>query len=213
MNFNSESLEYACFADYKPGTSANDVHKISRWLCSQIKRPSPRTIRSCIDKFDDDRFERLIPFLNPNVILVPVPRSAPILPGSAWPSLTIATMLQERGYGRLETLLDRNQALRKASHQSGATRRPSVEEHLETLSVTLSLLNSYKEITLVDDVVTQGRTSMACMIQLRKFLPEAKMRLFSMIRTQSFIDITEIRSFGVGWITMNPDTGATLREP
>lgn len=44
------------------------------------------------------------------------------------------------------------------------------------------------QITLVDDVLTMGRTTVACAELLQEQYPEASIRIFAMLRTLGFQD-------------------------
>ncbi len=70
-----------------------------------------------------------------------------------------------------------------------------------------------KRITIVDDVLTMGRTSAACALLLQKRFPEAEIRIFAMIRTQGLIpDIAAIFDPSTGTISGDSD-GQPHRQP
>ena len=69
------------------------------------------------------------------------------------------------------------------------------------------------EITLVDDVLTMGRTMCACANVLAEKFPDVKIRAFAMIRTQGFVDdIEKILDPSVGKI-IGYSSGKAHREP
>ena len=205
-------LPYANFADFKP-YATSDVERKSRKICGQVKRPNVGLIEQAIAQFSDPGFAPLQPFLNENVVLVPIPRSSPTVEGGAWPPLTIAELLVKHGFGRrVYPCVERIKALPKSSLQSGAKNRPMVKDHYDTLRVNREL-DEPQEITLIDDVVTAGRTSFACAQRLHEAFPNATLRLFSVMRTQSFDSVPKIITFGTGVISFNPASGKTSRNP
>lgn len=154
----------------------------------------------------------LAPFLGPEVALVPVPRSAPLPDGALWPARVIADLLVEDGFGAdVLPCLERVAAVPKSA-SSPASERPLWHQHYETLAVRADLLQP-AQITLVDDVLTMGRTSYACAQRLHEAFPNAEIRVFAVIRTQGLIlDVEAIVDPAVGTITGYP-SGKTMREP
>ncbi len=179
-------IEYATFCNYSPrGTSDLSIH--SKKVCGAFKNGNIDTLNSTLPYFSQPSATILSAFLNPQITLVPVPRSAPLTDGALWPSLVIAEFLQRNGYGH-EVLLciKRKTAVRKSS-SSASGNRPEVSEHYESLEIEQQLLVP-DEITLIDDVLTQGRTTIACALRLEEVFPMTKIRIFAMMRTQGFKD-------------------------
>lgn len=68
-------------------------------------------------------------------------------------------------------------------------------------------------ITLVDDVLTMGRTTYACAQRVHEAFPEAEIRLFALIRTLGLVDdIATIVDPTIGKIT-GYSSGRTFRDP
>ncbi len=204
-------IEYGTFANYSPrGTSALSVK--SRGICGRIKAGKTSQIERAIPRLADPESEVLKPFLNPDVTLVPAPRSAPLADGALWPARVISDILAASGYGdEVMPLLERISAVKKSS-TSPANERPLIPEHIESMRVNADLIQP-RRITIVDDVLTMGRTMFACAELLLQAFPHAEVRAFAIIRTQGFVDnIDRIFDPSVGTITGYP-SGKSHREP
>lgn len=204
-------IEYGTFANYSPrGTS--ELSSKSRRICGAIKGGRASQLEKALPLLADPKSAVLQPFLNPDVTLVPVPRSAPLTAGALWPAKVIADILASNGYGReVLPLIERVTAVRKSS-SSPASERPLIHEHVDSMRVTADLIRP-DQITIVDDVLTMGRTMFACASLLHDAFPDAEIRAFAMIRTQGKIDnIERILDPSVGTITGYP-SGKSYRDP
>jgi hypothetical protein len=125
-------------------------------------------------------------FFDENSILVPIPKSAPFVSGALWPSDEICQVLQRNGYGTsIVHLIRRKYAVKKAHLQTSANDRLKVPEHRASLELEPTLFDrSFKSIILVDDFVTQGRTSTACYHELTDVYPDVKIKLFAPVRRE-----------------------------
>jgi hypothetical protein len=81
-------------------------------------------------------------------------------------------------------ILKRVTPLVQSSSMVAAEDRNSVEEHYKSLEA-MNILNVSRQITLVDDFVTQGRTAYACYLRIREKYPDSEIRLFSLFGTYS----------------------------
>jgi len=172
-----------------------------------------KLIESAVPRLERSKAPALELFLNREVTLVPVPRSAPLAEGALWPSRVIADILVDAGLGR-EVLpcIERVRAVRKSS-SSPANERPSVAEHYQSLGIREQLMKP-ENITLVDDVLTQGRTMFACALRLHEAFPGAAIRSFAIIRTQGFVEnIEQIVEPSTGIIRYYDASGKTFRDP
>ncbi len=123
-------------------------------------------------------------------MLVPVPGSA--LPSNAdWVGERLAWCLKELELaGRVWPVLRRCRAVRKSAF-APAGARPSVLEHYESFAIDEALDGgSAREaggaglrLTLVDDVITRGRTVLGAAARLREAFPGAEVRAFALLRT------------------------------
>ena len=143
---------------------------------------------------------------------MPVPRSAPLREDALWPSKVIADVLQAAGYGgTVSPLLERITAVRKSS-AAPAGECPLIPEHKASLQVRAELLIP-EQITLIDDVLTMGRTTAACAELLQDHYPHSTIRIFAMMRTQGFVqDIDAVVDPSVG-IIQTYDSGKCYRNP
>lgn len=208
------SIPYATFSNYSPrGTS--ELSRRSQRIKDAVKAANSHTIQSSFRYFDAQEVDTnsFRQFLGNNETLVPVPRSSPLQEGSLWPSLVIAEIFMEGGYGGvILPCVSRITAVRKSS-TAGRGNRPTVTEHYESLSVDSSLFQP-TSVTLVDDVLTKGSTVFACAMRLHEAFPEAEIRAFAMIRTQGLVpEITQIVDPSIGTITYDPETGEIYRRP
>ncbi len=189
------------------------LSKRSREACGRIKAGNIELIESAIPHLRGERAAVLQPFLAPDVTLVPVPRSAPLPDGALWPAKVICDVLHGHGFGTdVQTLLKRTKAVPKSSSSQRADDRPLVPVHMDSIEAERPFFVPDK-ITLVDDVLTLGRTTYACAELLRQVCPFAEIRIFAMIRTQGFVpEIETIVDPATGTIT-GFDSGKTHRDP
>lgn len=176
-------LELGTYLRYSPdGTSK--VSKRSRDWRSAIKAAKPDWIGLALDRLKESLEETgLGRILGPDVTLVPAPRSAPLSePSALWPGRAICEALVERGLGKevLECLQRTESVPKSAYAEKGG--RPTAERHLETMRVERGLF-APKRLTVVDDIVTIGRTMLAVASHLRAAFPDADVRAFALIHT------------------------------
>ena len=202
----SLELPYATFASYH-SSDFSEVGKRAKFFVDQIKRPNEATLKKALGYVH--RHGVLKDFLNQNQVLVPVPGHAKRKADSAWPSIYIANTAVSLELGKnVLPCIRRHTAIRKSSLIRLADDRPTVDEHMQTLKIDAEL-ESPSRITLVDDVMTLGRTSFACALLLHQRWPEADIRFFAMFRHQlsGYVIPKDIMDIKKGIATRNPDSG------
>jgi hypothetical protein len=131
------------------------------------------------------------------VVLVPVPGSTPAL-GTRWVGERLAWCLKEIGLAaEVWPVLQRRHAVRKSAY-APAGERPSVLEHYLSFAIERAFLGrgpvgpgsmvreprgERVRLTLVDDVITRGRTLLAAAQRLREVFPGVEIRAFALLRT------------------------------
>jgi hypothetical protein len=180
------------------------VSKKSRDVCYSMKNDSNSAIAQLVERLHKD-FDGtdLKEVLGPDVTLIPAPRSAPLVDGALWPARRISEELVKRGLGReVLPIVKRSKAVPKSSH-AAAGARATVEQHIESLSLD-NLLSNPKRVTIIDDVVTKGRTLLATGTLLEERFPEAQHGAFALIRTMGLQpDVAKIVDPCVGYIRRN----------
>lgn len=173
----------SCFAYLPDGRGS--VCEEGRLLCARLKAADaewlPRLIaRVWLEAVAHARFGRA---LGSRVVLVPVPGSAPAQRAD-WVGERVAWCLREVGLAAdVWPVLRRRHAVRKSAF-ANAGERPSVLEHYASFAVERSTSGEAGlMLTLVDDVITRGRTLLAAAGRLREAFPAAEIRAFALLRT------------------------------
>jgi predicted amidophosphoribosyltransferase len=132
---------------------------------------------------------RLAAFFAPSAVLVPVPGSCPRTDGDIWIAELLTAELVRAGLGCLMLqVLKRVYAVRKSASAAPGS-RTSVTKHFESFAIEPRVRDGdtdVKDMLLVDDVVTKGRTLLAAASRLREAHPTARIRAFAMLRTLGF---------------------------
>ena len=125
-------------------------------------------------------------FFGTTDVLVPVPGSAPSVPGGWWAAKHLAAALVNEGLGGAAWPgLRRVRAVRKSA-TSAPGERPTVDLHYESFFIERLAIPPEK-IVLIDDVVTKGRTLLAAASRVHEAFPCAQIRAFALVRTMGRI--------------------------
>lgn len=210
-------ISFCSFLQYSPrGESDPSAHS----------RRITRAVKS--DSFVDGK--RIIPFaarriaelqgdhqclqtcFGPDVTLVPIPRSAPLVKGGLWPSMRLADEIVRAGLAdKVDPCLVRAESVNKSA-TSAPGQRPRATDHHRTLRVDHEpALAAGGKICLVDDVVTRGATLLAGAARVREAFPNADICAFALIRTVSEGDVKSPLAPITGTITLTNEQ--THREP
>lgn len=186
----------SCFAYSPVGTGP--VCENGRSLCGRLKAAEGTwlphlTAQVWLEEVAHGRFTAVF---GRRVVLVPVPGSVP-MQAANWVGYRLAWCLKELGLAaEVWPVLRRRYAVRKSAFAT-AGERPSVLEHYasfeivdgfrERASADHCVLSEPREcglrLTLVDDVITRGRTLLAAARRVHEAFPAAEIRAFAVLRT------------------------------
>lgn len=178
-------INYASNKDF-----ADDLSIKSRDTVARIKTNKNNIIEQIVTHLASNQ-GILSNLFDSSSVLVPLPRSTPIVEGGIFPSKIIAEALlvHELG-GSVEEVLLRVRPIR-SSHTSPRGGRPTIADHEQTIEVVSSRQQNIFDrkptsILMIDDVVTKGNTAHACAAILSRHFGEIPIRLFALVRTQGF---------------------------
>jgi hypothetical protein len=197
-------LSFAAFLQYRPD-GADLTAILSRDVTYAIKQDKfvsshgrqlpviPYTADRIRDELANHAF--LAKYFDSQSVLVPVPRSSLIQPGTLWPSRRICESLVAVGLGaRVECYIERRFAIPKAA-TAGPGGRAMPDLHFQSTNIvrqkTFAPLSS---ITLIDDVITRGSTFVGIYPHFESAFPGIPIRCFAVVRSMRFKEITQILS-------------------
>jgi hypothetical protein len=211
------SIPFASFLQYAPqGTSS--VSLISKAIVITIKSDGfysqRQIIPYAVERFalSLDKLGAYQSWFSPRTLLVPTPRSAPIVQGGVFPGYRICEELQKQALGgEIAACLKRTVAIRKSATARG--NRPDPIEHYNSVSIDSAQTPLFppERVLLVDDVVTRGSTFLGLVPRLREGFPHAQILCFALVRTMSKVEIDRMDNPISGVITF--DGVMPHREP
>lgn len=201
-------LGFGALLAYSPRGQA-EVSRRSQNVCYRIKAGDPATLDRALQLLREhvDGGRVLSSFFGPDVALVPMPRSAPLVAGALWPADVICRSIVGRGLARaIVPCLTRQSAVPKSA-RAPRGERPSVSQHFESMAAR-AMVGLADRVLLVDDVVTKGSTALAAASRLAEVYPTADITLFALVRTKGLVrDIEQILDPAVGVIRLVGDEG------
>lgn len=145
-------------------------------------------------------------------VLVPIPRSTPLVQGAVFPARILSESLVRNNLGnQVLTCLRRTRPIPKSSNNFSAETRNTVSTHLQSLTVD-PILISESTLILIDDVFTLGRTAMASAIKLKEAFPDKEVKIFCPFRTRSWEDRNILNSLERGFMSLS-NNGEGVRLP
>jgi hypothetical protein len=205
-----QKLDFGACYVYSPKGQSTASGR-SRELVARLKRGDPESLPRYAQRIrsltDEGRFPD---FFGADVTLVPVPGSAPLVKGALWVPLRVAEALRAQGLARdVLPLLRRAYAVKKSAFQMPAE-RPTVQQHYDSMATAVTVPPAAR-IVLIDDVVTQGSTSLAAATRLAEAFPEVEIRAFAVVRTMSGAELEVFLEPCVG--TIRPRHDRAVRAP
>ena len=205
-------VPFGSYLVYSP-RGQSTVSKNSRDLCYKIKQDRAGVITEVVRRLAQDfAGTELDVVLGPDVMLVPAPRSTPLLEDALWPAARIADELHAARLGRQpRPIVTRAVPVAKSAFAARGG-RPSPQQHLDSLRLESRIPLSGR-VSVIDDVITRGATMLAVASLITRAYPGTTVAAFALVRTMSFVsDIKRIRAPVVGAVRVGL-LGEPAREP
>jgi hypothetical protein len=193
------SVPFSSLLVYSP-RGESQVSKNSRTVCYSLKQGKPEFVTQAVARLAQLwKAEDMDDFFGPDVILIPAPRSSPLVSGALWPAQVICREIVAQGLAKaVEPALKR---ITRVTKSAGARERPDIQKHMETMEATPWLSDGEApRVTIVDDVITKGATLYAGCVMIRELMPRAEVKAFAVVRTISHGDVENILQPCVGEI-------------
>jgi hypothetical protein len=201
------SFEFMTLLVYSPRGHSVNAQKSRRLAgaCKNGEMPFALKIADKIKELDTEDYFK-------DSVLIPIPRSTPLVVGAVFPAKTLAEGLLRYGFGNnVYTSLKRTLPINKSSNNFSAETRNTVQTHLDSLTVE-PLLITEPIIILVDDILTLGRTAMASAMKLQDIYPDKEIKIFCPFRTRGWKDENILVSLKIGTMSLSYD-GNGVRLP
>lgn len=176
----------SCYVYSPSGSSA--ASERSRLLCTLLKASDARFIFRYAVRVREQVADTapLAGFFCPSSVLVPIPGSAPPLAGTMSVAEHLAIALVREGLGHsIWPGLHRICAVRKSATAAPGS-RPTVGNHYDSFAIDAAAALP-RQVVLIDDVVTKGRTLLAAAARLQEACPNTQIRAFALLRTMGLV--------------------------
>jgi hypothetical protein len=180
-------VRYGALLAYSP-RGQSEISKRSRDVCYKIKSGDQETLALVGQRLQEhvSRPDVLSSLFGPEVTLVPMPRSAPLVAGALWPAQKICEVIVGRGLAvQVVPVLERVAAVPKSA-RAAPGERPTIDKHYDSFTAH-ARVDVTDRILLVDDVVTKGATAIAAASRLHEIYPAADIKLLAAIRTKGLV--------------------------
>jgi len=181
-------LPYAACYVYSP-KGESEVSQRSRQLCARVKSGSSEWLRSYAATVHQEVTHGTAAFrefFTKPTVLVPVPEYRASRSATMWCARRLAYALREAGLAEEVWAGLRRVSSVERSSSAWMWERPTVQQHYQSFAVRPTA-KAAKNILLVDDVITKGRTLAAAAIRMQQVFPKADVRAFALIRTMGFV--------------------------
>lgn len=192
------SFEFMTLLTFSPRGKSKNA-ELSKNLAGACKNGDVMLAEKIADKIKELNEEN---YFNDSV-LIPVPRSTPLVLGAVFPAKILAEQLVKKGLGNYVYCgLKRSRPITKSSNNFSAESRNTVPTHLQSLIVD-SLLITEPTLIIIDDIFTLGRTAMASAMKLQEAFPDKEIKVFCPFRTRSFEDKNILNSLEIGFMSLS----------
>lgn len=206
-------IEYFSFLNYHSKGTSNSAKK-SRMVRDALKNIDteaiPKVVAALAKYYSEGSFGNLLT----DAVLVPAPRSAPLLtPDSAWPCKVLCEEMLKHGLGNKSIhALVRHESVAKSSFQTHGN-RPPASIHFKSLKY-VGGISSTDKVVIVDDILTKGATMLAMASHLAESAKVRNIACFALMRTRNFLeDIDKIIEITRGQIVYDAGSDSVRRLP
>lgn len=192
-------FEYLTILVYNARGTSAEAEK-SRILCGLCKNGNLQFSKKLALTVFDKKLEEYFT----DSVLVPVPRSTPLVQGALFPTKIIADTFVAKGLGNhVVNCLIRLYAIPKSSSAYTADTRNSLKTNLDSLSVQTQTFDE-KNIIIFDDILTLGRTTMAAALKIAEAYPDKNIKIFAAFRTRG-TDRNQFKDIKRDTMTLNSE--------